>query len=194
MKKYLFLMLLLLVVWVFQVMLLNVFYRNIKMNEMTRISDMIEQSILAGEYTASDRVLDRAAEYLVCIRVFRMDEQGNATELWDARVSESCLLHRAPAKILNDLYQKALSGNGHYQTVMPVAMEPAEIDKDPAHGLPDDGGRRIFTERLSMISVDVCYAGEAQTPYVIMLNSALSPLSATVATMEWSFITRCTVE
>ncbi len=183
-----FLMLMLLVVWVFQVMLLNVFYRNIKMNEMERISDMIEQSIRAGEYTASDRVLDRSAEYQVCVRVFRVDAQGNATELWDVKSAESCVLHRLPAKILSELYKKALSGEGHYQTVMPMAIEPAEFGKDFSRAIPDDGGRRIFTERLSMISVDVCYAGEAQTPYVIMLNSALSPLSATVATLRMQFV------
>ena len=43
-----FMMLMLLVVWVFQVMLLNVFYRNTKMNEMERIADMIAQSVQAS--------------------------------------------------------------------------------------------------------------------------------------------------
>ena len=183
-----FLMLMLLVVWVFQVMLLNLFYRNTKMNEMEGIADMIEQSIMNGEYTSNERVLARANEYLVCIRVFRIDEKGNAVELWDAKASEPCLLHRTPSVILKDLYQKALSNDGHYQTVMPVASEPADMEKNPEHDFPDDGGRHIFTERLSMISVDVCYAGEAQTPYVIMLNSALSPLRATAATLRVQFI------
>lgn len=183
-----FMMLMLLVVWVFQVMLLNVFYRNTKMNEMERIADMIAQSVQAGEYTASERVLDRAGEYLVCIRVFRIGEQGEASELWDIKASEPCMLHLLSPKMLGELYRKALANEGHYQTVMPVASEPAEFGKDVAHGKPDDGGKRIFTERLSMISVDVCYAGEEQTPYVIMLHSALSPLRATAATLRVQFV------
>ena len=40
-----FMMLMLLVLWIFQVLLLNLFYRNTKMNEMEQIAGAIEQTL-----------------------------------------------------------------------------------------------------------------------------------------------------
>jgi signal transduction histidine kinase len=47
--------------------------------------------------------------------------------------------------------------------------------------------KQIFTERMSMISVDICYAADG-TPYVVMLNSELTHLRATVQTLRMQFI------
>ena len=39
-----------------------------------------------------------------------------------------------------------------------------------------------------MISADICYAQDNSTPYVIMLNSELTPLRATVQTLRMQFV------
>ena len=182
-----FLIMMLLVVWVFQVMLLNVFYRNTKMTEMERISETIEQSITTGNLDPNPYVVSRAAEYLICIRIFRITPDERVVQLWDADVSEECFLHKLPDPKVLAFYHRAQENEGHIRAVFRRSDRYPEQDVEIGQS-PHQIGNSIFTERLSMISVDVCYAGEEQTPYVIMLNSALTPLSATVATLRVQFV------
>lgn len=182
-----FLIMMLLVVWVFQVMLLNVFYRNTKMNEMERISETIQDAIAIGNIQPSSHVISRAEEYLICIRVFRVLPGDKIEQLWDVDVNDECFLHSIPEEKLRMLYHKALAQDGHLQTVFPRSDRHPEFEVESGQA-PDHVGNRIFTERLSMIGVDVCYAGQEQVPYVIMVNSALTPLSATVATLRVQFV------
>lgn len=182
-----FLIMMLLVVWVFQVMLLNVFYRNTKMSEMERISETIQESIAMGNLQPSSNVISRAEEYLICVRVFRILPDDRMEQLWDADVNDECFLHNVPQGKVLSLYHKALAEDGHLQTVFQRSDRHPELEMEGGQE-PDHVGNRIFTEQLSMISVDVCYAGEEQTPYVIMVNSALTPLSATVATLRVQFV------
>ncbi len=182
-----FLIMMLLVVWVFQVMLLNVFYRNTKMSEMERISENIQESIAMGNVQPSSYVISRAEEYLICIRVFRVLPNDCVEQLWDTDVNDDCFLHNVSEGKVLSLYHKALAQDGHLQTVFQRSDRHPELEVEGGQE-PDHVGNRIFTEQLSMIGVDVCYAGEEQTPYVIMVNSALTPLSATVATLRVQFV------
>lgn len=181
-----FIMLMLLVLWIFQVMLLNLFYRNTKMNEMEKIAQVIEQVLQNDEQEALEQtVYDYAAEYLVCIRVFRVNPSNKAIEISDADVSENCFLHHISSATLTELYQKAVAEGGHYQTMIPFSGFGNEITQGRLPGSLEESDR-IMTERLSMIRVDIFHVGK--TPYVIMLNSELTPLSATVATLKVQFL------
>ena len=181
-----FMMLMLLVLWIFQVMLLNFFYRNTKMNEMEKITAVIMQTLADDSRNLDQTVYDHAAEYMVCIRVFRVDPSNKAIEISDADVSENCFLHHISRAKLTELYEKAASKGGHYQTIIPFSGDRNGIIDGKAPDKPNES-ERIEPERMSMISVDICRAGEDQTPYVIMLNSELTPLSATVATLKVQF-------
>ncbi len=179
-----FMMLMLLVLWIFQVMLLNFFYRNTKMNEMEKIATVIEQTLGGDPEALEQTVYDHAAQSLVCIRVFRVDPSNKAIEISDADVSENCFLHHISRATLTELYQKAASKGGHYQTIIPFSGERNEIIDGQVPHRPEQS-ERIEPERMSMIRVDICHVGE--TPYVIMLNSELTPLSATVSTLKVQF-------
>ncbi len=181
-----FMMLLLVVLFVFQVMLLNVFYRYTKINEMEHVFEMIEVSLENGNPKLNQMLIDHADEYRICIRVFAQTQEG-LVQIADVDAAESCFLHNIQADTLNELRQKAADNEGHYRTVKPVTAENNEIVEDRVPGDLVNSGRQIFTERMSMISVDVCYA-EDGTPYVVMLNSELTPLRATVQTLRVQFI------
>lgn len=181
-----FMALMLVVLWVFQVMLLNLFYRNTKMNEMERIAATIEQQLYYDDQDLEENIYQYAAEYLVCIRVFRVDPSNHAIEIADADASENCFLHHIPPRVLTELYQKAVGNGGHYQTMIPFNGGKNEITNDRVPEEPTEDGR-VLTDRLSMIRVDICYSEDGTVPYVIMLNSELTPLSTTVATLEMQF-------
>ena len=181
-----FMIMMLLVVWIFQVMLLNVFYRNTKTKEMVYISEMISDSLEDGKSELSRPVIDHADEYRVCVRVFKLGQSG-LVEIADVNAAETCFLHHIDPGALDKLYQRALRGEGHYSTVKPLTAPKHEITEEKETDDLVNSGKQIFTERLGMISVDICYAKDG-TPYVIMLNSELTPLRATAQTLRVQFV------
>ena len=181
-----FMMLLLSVLFVFQVMLLNVFYRYTKINEMEHVCEMIEVSLENGNQKLSNTLIDHADEYRICILVFTKTDAG-LVQIADVDAAESCFLHHIHVNTINELHQRAEENEGHYRTIKPLTAENHEITEEHEPGDVLNSGRQIFTERLSMISVDICYARDG-TPYVVMLNSELTPLRATVQTLRMQFI------
>ena len=181
-----FMIMMLLVVWIFQIMLLNVFYRNTKTKEMEYISEMISVSLEDGKSELSRPVIDHADEYRVCVRVFKLGQSG-LVEIADVNAAETCFLHHIDPGALDKLYQRALRGEGHYSAVKPLTAPKHEITEEQETGDLVNSGKQIFTERLGMISVDICYAKDG-TPYVIMLNSELTPLRATAQTLRVQFV------
>ena len=128
-----FMMLLLSVLFVFQVMLLNVFYRYTKINEMEHVADMIEVSLENGNQQLSQTLIDHADEYRICIRVFAPSEDG-FVEIAGVDAAESCFLHHIESNTLNELCQKALDKGGHYRTVKPLNAQNNEIVEDHMPG------------------------------------------------------------
>ena len=181
-----FMMLLLVVLFVFQVMLLNVFYRYTKINEMEHVFEMIEVSLENGNQKLSKTLIDHADEYRICIRVFTKTDAG-LVQIADVDAAESCFLHHIHVNTVNELHQRAEENEGHYRTIKPLTAENHEITQEHEPGDVLNSGRQIFTERLSTISVDLCYAQDG-TPYVVMLNSELTPLRATVQTLRVQFV------
>ena len=181
-----FMMLMLAVLFVFQVMLLNVFYRHTKMTEMEHVSEMIEVSLEDGKSGLSKSVIDHADEYRICVRVFEVGQNG-LSEIADVNAAESCFLHHIDSRMMELLYQKALGQEGHYRTVKPMTAPKSEIVEEQENDDLVNSGRQIFTERLSMITVDVCSSENGAT-YAIMLNSELTPLRATVQTLRMQFV------
>ena len=181
-----FMMLMLAVLFVFQVMLLNVFYRHTKMTEMEHVSEMIEVSLEDGRSGLSKSVIDHADEYRICVRVFEVGQNG-LSEIADVNAAESCFLHHIDSRVIDRLYQKAIGLEGHYRTVKPMTAPKSEIVEEQETDDLVHSGRQIFTERLSMITVDVCSSENGAT-YAIMLNSELTPLRATVQTLRMQFV------
>ena len=176
--------LLLAVVWIFQVMLLNVFYRNTKMDEMEQLTEVIEQSLHISEDELDTMVYQYAAEHAVCIRVFRVEPDNRAVEIANADVSEGCYLHHINGETLTSLYNKSVAAGGHYTTVIPISGGKIEISDSNGPHVPEHNDK-VLAKRTSMVRVDVCREGDV--PYVIMLNCELTPLSAMVATLKMQF-------
>ena len=178
-----FITMMLAVLWVFQIMLLNFFYRTTKTNEMQDIAEIIEQSLQQDDDVLEELVYRHAAEHGVCIRVFRIEPSNRAVEIANADVSEGCYLHHVNGATLSELYNKSVASSGNYTTVIPLTGGKNEIsDSNGPHTPLHPSGE---AKRMSMVRVDVCRQGDV--PYVIMLNSELTPLSATVATLKTQY-------
>lgn len=181
-----FVVIILAVIWLFQIYLLDSFYRSEKCSELEEISQTIEACL--GDGTVQKVVYGCAVKYDTCIRVFRIGEENTAYEIASADVDANCSLHRFNNTELNELYSKAL-GNGGIYTVTK--------EKTADQGLLFDGkiirDGRIFDiintgkKSISMVYSSIASAANGDK-YIIMLDAELTPVDATVATLKTQFV------
>ena len=160
-----FIVVMLLIIWIFQVVLLNKFYEQSKMEEFEITNEAIVSS-LGDELLLERTVFSYSIKFDECIRVFGVKD-GVATQIKSADINAGCVIHHISADELSSLYSKAKQNGGRYikKVSIPAKAESSEM-----------GTIFISIERLDN--------GEE---YVIMLNSEFAPLNATVSTLERQF-------
>lgn len=160
----LFVVLILIVIWVFQIVLLNSFYESSKLDEFSVTNDQIYE-YAENESELKKIVYTRSVDTDTCIRVFKIDS-GIANEVANSDVSVGCLLHHIPGDALYRLYEQAEERGGSYTRKLTN---------------PSDN----FTA-MNTIHVEVRVLSNGHK-YVVMQDSALQPLDATVTTLERQF-------
>lgn len=180
-----FVLLMLGVIWFFQVRLLNHFYKQTKYKELEAISKVL------SEYVGSDS-LDEAAyscavDYATCIRIFRRNNQM-AVEVASVDVSIECFIHDVSQNTLNEYYRNAKENGGVYAAAkeMEPKLDTFWSENDPGKPHPFD----IIDARSKAVGMvyNVIVTDGNGVEYMIMLNSELTPVSATVKTLEMQFI------
>ncbi len=172
----------LLIIWVFQIRMLDYFYRQTKMDELSRVSGEIAASI--GDEDINSKAIELALTYETCIRVFRADAGYLGREVISADIAPACLLHHIPSSDLNSMYQLALQNGGSWSeqkitTFHNVQSEESE-DKD---GKPSI----ISSLRKGISAISVKIINISGTDYVIMLNTEFLPMTSTVRTLGTQF-------
>jgi signal transduction histidine kinase len=184
------------VVWVMQIGMLNYFYSRSKYQELDTADRVITEAVQSSPAELERTVEECATAYLLCIRVFRVDGP-TAQQIVSAEVSGDCLIHRISDKYLTFLYNEAIANGGLYTKRLspeslflthPEAMAGWEdMDRPPQK---DDFREQLQTpvmERsVNMIHVRVI-TGSLGESYILMLNSELEPLNATVQTLKTQF-------
>ena len=185
------------VVWVMQIGLLNYFYSQSKYQELDQSDRLITETIQSSPTELEGTVKRCATEYLLCVRVFRVDGP-TAHQIISADISDDCLIHRISDRYLTYLYNQAINNGGVYtKRISPDML--FMTNPDALAGLPHDppppnkvGSFRdhlkqsTLDESVNMLRVRVIY-GERGETYILMLNSELEPLNATVQTLKTQF-------
>lgn len=173
----------LLLMWLFEVVFLNDFYEGIKLRELKHYANMISDNIESEDIEIlSERV---AKEENVCVLVYSI-EQYKAEKIVSVDISRDCMIHHISGDDLHKLYQKAYKNGGTYiERIKRDAFRNTFYDVGEFKGdVPGkDNGMPESTIYVKNISV-----GEKE--YVIMLNTNLSPINATVKTL---FIQICII-
>ena len=184
------------VVWVMQIGLLNYFYSQSKYKEMEMTDRLITETLRSDPAKLGEVVEDCATDYLVCIRVFRL-EGPTAHQMVSADVSGDCLIHHISDRYMTSLYNEAVMAGGLYtKRVSPRALfytNPEAMEGWPGQGpsTDKDNFRDTFWQSsleagVHMLHVRVLSGNGGET-YVLMLNSELEPLNATVETLKTQF-------
>ena len=164
-----FVAVMLVVIWVFQVALLNWFYEQSKMEEL-ETTDKALSAFLTNPQELNNTASFYATEYDECIRVFIVESDEAREIVKDVCTSPSCLIHHVSSETLSDYCSKAMnSEDGVY------IEQLAHSDPHSKHDTGDFG------------TVYVSIKQSDGNTYVIMLNSDHVPLNATVNTLQMQF-------
>ena len=159
----LFVVLILVIIWIFQVLLLNIFYQESKTEEFSATRSQIFASI-DDEEEMEKIVYVRSVETDTCIRLFKV-VQGRAETIVDSDVNSGCILHHLDGEELHRIYKIAVEKGGVYSK---------KITKP---------GSETYT---SAIYTSV-HTNSEGVEYILMMDSRLAPLDATVNTLQKQF-------
>lgn len=178
------------VIWFFQVIMLESFYERAKKKELENISLMICEYV--GTENLGDAVYSCAIDYSTCIRVFRVNDDLTAYEVASAEVSPDCIIHNVTPNFvtnekLNEYYYSAVNNGGVYAVTSEAQSKLGNFWSENR----EDG--RPYFDRVDSVgnSTVMVYnriaASDSGENYMILLNSALTPVSATVSTLQVQF-------
>ena len=183
------------VVWIMQIGLLKYFYSQSKYKEMDMTDRLITETLRSDPAKLGEVVEECATDYLICVRVFRL-EGPTAHQMVSADVSGDCLIHHISDKYMTALYNEAVMAGGLYtKRISPPALFYTHPEAMEGGGYPNSPDKENFRDKLwktsldanvNMIHVRVLTGGAGET-YVLMLNSELEPLNATVETLKTQF-------
>ncbi len=159
----LFVVVALLVIWLFQIALLNNFYERSKMDEFTATDEAIFEDV-ADKEQMKTLIYKHSAAADTCIILFEVVD-GKAMEIASSDVNPGCMLHHVDGYGLSQLYEQADSCGGVFTKKI----------KSPSDN-----------KALRTIYVSVKTDSQGNE-YVLMLESELIPLGATVKTLQRQF-------
>ena len=158
----------LLVVWLFQVVLLNVFYERTKLSELETAADVIVER-LGDEDLLKESADALLAEKQIFSGIYRM-ENGELS-LYGGRFIGKCYLDNAKTEDIENIIEKAELAGGTY-----YFRESNQPDRR------DDNKNRM----LEIVYVNVVNAEGDE--YVVILDMIYTPLDATVNTLNRQFL------
>ena len=178
-----FTILLLLVIWVFQIRLLGYFYEREKFSEMKNTA-----ALLAG-YVADEDLAQRASDVAMqenlSVRIYVFEGENNAHSIVAADARPDGIMPGLSDEILTDLYQKALANGGTYDQRMDMGFggpDREKEEKEDRFRLPGMGKNG---------SVNVLYAQVIEQDgdrYFMLIESEMTPVTAITNTLQTQFI------
>lgn len=185
-----FIVILLILLWLFQTVYLDVFYKSIKKKELKSAGENLISVI--DDTDLAEAVETISGNYDICILI--TDSEGE--KLFSAEAAPGCSIHKLHRNVIVRLYQQTVEQGGVLELktkeIEPGMADrdeelsdirfPAGMDREPDRfnrmpNMPDN------SENESVVSIRVVTAASG-TEYVIFLNSVISPVGATVHTLR----------
>lgn len=167
----------LLLLWIFQVVFLDDFYKAIKTRTVTSTSDIVTSALQNGDY--EDKISAIAQQNDVCIAVFDENGQGMiSTETLNPQCREIAQLKQGE---LNAYVEEAKHHDGKtftfQDTLNKEGMEPI-LDNENNHFIMPKGR---FMQGMTQVSI-VSMAND--TSWTLLVYSQITPVDATVGTIR----------
>ncbi len=174
-----FVTLMLVLLWLFQIVFLDDFYKQIKISNIKSMAQTIENNIDKENFQEFINSLSREED--TCIRI--LDDSGKTK--YSVELRPDCIIHKLPPTELFRFYNKAEQNDGTYLEIfsMDRPMEERSPTRYPlTNGFAPPGylpGNIIYVKIVNM---------EDGARAIVMLNSTITPVNATVNTLRIQLI------
>lgn len=162
------------ILWLFQTILLNPFYRNIRLRQITNLADTYASQLTSPNF------------YPMLVRSARQNDSCViiATEngvLYSVDVAPSCLIHRLPNYNYEYFYNLTKENGGQY--ILSIKMNEAQTTSPNFY----KGSKASANENAETIVYSRLVQVEQQE-YCIIINATLEPITATVTTLRFQLL------
>jgi signal transduction histidine kinase len=169
----------LILLWLFQIVFLDNFYRGIKTASIKSTAESLISNINNDELPSLVEQLAQNTE--ACILI--IDRDGN--KLYSADVRFDCVIHRMPPEQVSKYYDKALAAGGSSieyfnRNAFRNPVNDEKIFVGPVPRMDDNMNTSLVFARLATRSDG--------TEVVVLLNTVLTPVSTTVQTLRVQLI------
>ena len=171
----------LLVMWVFQVYLLNNFYELIKRREMVRSAQAL--SLHVEKEDLAIHAYDQALDGVMTVAVYRF-EDGKATQVANVDATGQAGI-ALPEQQLDQYYRKAAENGGNFTGKFTFGGLEVKNNKLPL--FTGKGGEDTVASRIRLVHL-LLVEGENGSVYMLILIASMQPLSSTVQILRTQFI------
>ncbi len=197
-----FAVVLLIILWLFQICYLDTFYKSIKTKEAEAVMAEAVDIVLSDSQEASEEIDYLAAEHNLSILV--MDENGNLQ--YGAEYIPNSKMEFLPQQEFLRYYNAARDNGGSTKIQfegsrnMTFPGQEIEMEMELVPGMeveieaempPAPEDREFFQNRGQELAESVIYVRIVETqgdPRVVLINSVLTPVDATVTTLQTQLI------
>lgn len=157
--------------WFFQILFLDDFYRMTKNHEIKGAAETIERTI--SSENADEVLRDLAYRYDLCMEIVNIDNNVKVS----VESSRNCIVHKLPTESLMKYYDYAIKNNGSYSEI----ISSTDRNKTFFFGFPFGGSGEdsLVYAKSSMVN---------NQRILIVLNTSISPVDATVNTIKVQLI------
>lgn len=167
-----FSLIMLLLLWLFQIVLLNDFYRTIKINELYSTAQSIQKNIESENLTS---LIDSIAQKKdICLMLY--DDSNQV--IYSAEGQMGCIIHRIPASLLLSLSKDALEDKNEY-------FENFSPNNDQRSYFSFKDGRRNIPNSCLLVKK---FENSSGKEYILALNSTIEPVLSTTSTLRTQLV------
>lgn len=162
-----FSLIMLILLWLFQIVLLNDFYRTIKTNELFSTANTIEKNITSDSFSS---VIEKASNNRdICILLYKEPYEL----IYSSEVQMNCIIHKLPSPHIYTLSIKALGlENEYFEEFSPRKSEKSYFNTGRRRQIPNSS---LLIKRFKDNNGD---------SYILILNSVIEPVIATATTLR----------
>lgn len=186
-----FIALVLMVTWVFQVFLLDVFFLSVKKKEMKNAALQLAAALETPQLSA--QVYEEAADHSLCVMIYQVDQKKFTKKTSLDATGSNVIMSLSQDQIL-EFYEKATKNGGtRFTRISFGGLEiPSDTDMDVLFDqmeAQDEFGEpvRIPAKNVRLVYIHLAKAASNQQ-YVIMLDTSMQPLRSTVETLTIQYL------
>lgn len=162
-----FSLIMLVLLWLFQIVLLNDFYSTIKTKDLFSTAQTIEKNINSDSLETTIENLSNKND--ICILLYKEPYEL----VYSSEVQMNCIIHKIPSSLLYSLSLKSLDENDQYfEQFNPENKQKSYFSSNRKREIPNSS---LLIRRFKDVN---------DSSYILILNSVIEPVVSTTSTLR----------